>query len=271
MIPFSACLRSSLFLLAVLLPAMQLSPVQAATAGDSFISGNQAYMHKKYTAALKEYKITARQQGFSKSLLYNIGNCYAQLGETGRAVLAYEQALRIEHTDPDVRANLATVQKENGIYQENRPWWQRPADLLGADQWLMLLGSSFLLFSACLLLIALLKKNRLTPVFRVSACIALLTTLMTLPPTVQGYRHWKDAVILTKCRLKISPFAEADSTAAVKAGQIVHPRKSHYDFFLVSAPGGRKGWVNGKELGFIDKLEDVWKNSDNGPAQQDKD
>jgi tetratricopeptide (TPR) repeat protein len=237
----------------ILLPAILLLifPISVAQAEDAFMLGNHAYMHKDFTAAITYYQQTAATHGLSASLLYNMGNSYARLGKTGLAILAYEQALRLDHGNADIRSNLQTIRKKNGIYQQDQPLWQRLFDLLGTNQWLLLSGCSFFIFSCCLLLIAVLKKPGAGRIPWVLAICALLTTLLTLPPLTYGCLHWQDAVVLTKTRLKISPFAEAAPAAAIKEGQVVHPGKIYNDYILVAEFNGRKGWLPVKELGFL--------------------
>lgn len=225
-------------------------------AEDNFAQANQAYMKGDFTSALKDYQ-TAASHGLSASLLYNMGNCYARLEKTGQAVLAYRQALLFDHFDPDIRTNLETTLKENGIYLKDHPWWRRPADFLGADQWLLLSGASFSLFCACLLLIILGRKKGLTRILKLVAGGALMTTLLALPPAGYGYLHRQDGVVLIQTRLKISPFAEAAPTGAIKEGQIVHPLKTYKGFILVRDINGRKGWLSAQELGFIGHLKNT--------------
>ncbi|HHD64105.1 MAG TPA: hypothetical protein ENK96_07070, partial [Desulfobulbaceae bacterium] len=251
--PFHLRFKPHILLSAILLLIFPISVAQAEK--DTFMLGNQAYMHKDFTAAITYYQQTAATRGLSASLLYNMGNCYARLEKTGLTILAYEQALRLDHGNADIRSNLQTIRKKNGIYQQDKPWWQWLFDLLGTNQWLLLSGCSFFIFSCCLLLIAVLEKPGVGRIPKALAICALLTTLLTLPPLVYGYLHWQDAVVLTKTRLMISPFAEADPAGAIKEGQVAHPLKTYNDYILVTDFSGRKGWVPGKELGFLDDFE----------------
>lgn len=247
--PMRAVLPIMIFYLSFIL-------ISTAQAADSFELGNQSYMHNNFTQAIKYYQQTAAQRGFSPALLYNMGNCYAQLGRTGQAILAYEQALRLDHGDPNIRTNLASIRKKNGIYQQDQSWWRRTADFLGADQWLLLAGISFFLFCGCFLLIVLLQKPSIgTRLLKVVSISALLCALLSLPPALYGYLHWHDAVVLSRTRLKISPFTESATAGVLAEGRIVHPLKDYRDFILVRDKTGRKGWLAAGELGFIDRLE----------------
>ncbi len=246
-------IRPVLPILIFCLSFILISTVQAA---DSFELGNQAYMHNNFSQAIKYYQQTAAQRGFSSALLYNMGNSYAQLGRAGQAILAYEQALRLDHGDPDIRTNLASIRKKSGIYQQDQSWWRRTADFLGTDQWLLLATISFFSFCSCFLLIVLLQKPSITTrLLKVVSISALVIAVLSLPPALYGYLHWHDAVVLTRTRLKISPFAESATTGILAEGRIVHPLKNYRNFILVRDTTGRKGWLAAGELGFIDRLE----------------
>ena len=240
------------FLLAL---CLLLLPVSALQAADSFELGNQAYMRKDYAAAITYYRQAAKKRGFSASLLYNLGNSYARSGKIGPAILAYEQALRLTPTNPDIHTNLESIRKANGLYQPNQPWWRRAISILGADQWLLLAGISFALFSASLLMMTLVRQSWAIKGLKSVAVITSVCALLALPSALVGYRHWRDDVVLTSTRLKISPFAEAASTGAIQEGRIVTPVKTYKGFVLVQDINGRKGWLATRELGLIGQLD----------------
>lgn len=249
--------------LVVLLVVLIATTARTGRAEDTFELGNQAYAEGNFPAAVQNYLSTAATRGVSSSLLYNLANSYAATGKTGEAILAYEQALRLEHGNGDIRSSLAGIRKKAGLYSEDHPVWQRLLDLLGADQWLLLSGFSFFICSSCLLIRSLAGslinytqagKESIIRIARYGATGALITALFALPAAVYGYRNWGDAVVLTDTRLQISPFAAAASGGAIREGRIVRPVKKHNTYILVTDDSGRKGWLNRKELGFIKKL-----------------
>ncbi len=228
-----------------------LLPVSALQAADFFEQGNQAYMRKDYRAAITYYLQAAKKQGFSASLLYNLGNSYARSEKIGPAILAWEQALLLAPTNPDIHANIESIRKANGLYQPNQPWWRRVTTVLGADQWLLLAGISFIFFSSSLMLLVFVRTSWVIKTLKTVAVITLVSTLLALPLALLSYRHWQDGVVLTSTRLKISPFAEAASAGTIQEGQIVTPVKTYKDFVFVLDKKGRKGWLADRELGVI--------------------
>lgn len=82
-----------------------VSPATAVTAADA----DSAYNADNFRQAADIYREVIRVEGPSSKLFYNLGNSYYRLGEMGKAVIAYERALRLDPSDKDVRNNLAFV------------------------------------------------------------------------------------------------------------------------------------------------------------------
>ena len=82
-----------------------------AGAGARFREANEMYAAERYEEAAAVYEAII-EAGFSAAdVQYNLGNARYKLGESGRAVLAYERALRIDPGHDDARANLAYVRE----------------------------------------------------------------------------------------------------------------------------------------------------------------
>lgn len=248
--PLPRPFRQHFFLLILCLLFLP-SSLQAA---DYFDLGNQAYMRKDDAAAITYYRKAVKNRGFSAALLYNLGNCYARSGKTGPAVLAYEQALRLDPADPDIRTNLESIRKANGLYPPNQSWWRQVKNILGADQWLLLAVTGFALFSGSLLLLALVRQSWPQRALKTVAVMASACALLALPPALSSYQDWRDDIVLVPARLNISPFAKAASAGTIQAGRKVHPLKTYKNFILVRDTNGRKGWLPARELGPIEQL-----------------
>jgi len=245
----------------ILLVSLVTATAGTGRAEDTFELGNQAYSKGDFPTAERNYLETAAERGVSASLLYNLANTYAEMGKTGEATLAYEQALRLDHNNGDIRSNLSAIRKQNGLYREDRPLWQQYVDLLCANQWMMLCAVFFCIFSGCLLtrsladlLNGLSQKESIIRTARYSAGIALFATLVTLPAAIYSYQSWNDGVVLSDSRLLFSPFAAAASAGTIREGRVIRPLKDHNNFVLVRDTSGQKGWLDRKQLGFIREL-----------------
>lgn len=82
-----------------------------ALAVASFFNSNASdarnlYDKGEYAPAAEEYLKIAGSEGTSAQLYYNLANCYAQMGDTGRAMLYYSRAARLDPSDKQIRNNL---------------------------------------------------------------------------------------------------------------------------------------------------------------------
>jgi tetratricopeptide (TPR) repeat protein len=209
-----------------------------------FEQANIAYTRADYQQAVNLYLTVADKDGVSAPLLYNLANSYAAIGRTGHAVINYERALRLSPGDADIQANLDQVRGDAGLYRDDKPLYERLAELLEADQWLMLSGAAFLLLA-----ISTLGANLITRIppalLRLIIISSLLATMATLPLSIFRYRSWNDGVVVEQeARLLISPFPEAASAGMIKAGRLVRPGKTHGDYVLVRDETGRSGWLD---------------------------
>lgn len=70
---------------------------------------DSAYNAEHYTAAADLYREALTACGPNTTLYYNLGNTCFRLGQTGKAVLNYERALRVDPSNSDARDNLRFV------------------------------------------------------------------------------------------------------------------------------------------------------------------
>lgn len=240
-------------MVALITGTAQAKPAET-TSTDTFELGNQSYIAGEFSIALDHYQAAGRQKGFSASLLYNMGNTYAAMGQPGEAILSYKQALRIDPGNDGIQSSLTNLRKNQGLYREDQPIWQQIPNLLDGDQWMLISGCSFFLFSCGLLFMAFKTEKEGKRIPGIAATAALITFLTTLPFAFYQYQGWNDAVVLTESRLQISPFADAASIGTIKEGRVVRPGKTHNEYVLVTDPSGRKGWLSKDTLGKISEL-----------------
>ncbi len=80
--------------------------------GATYNEANALYKQKKYKEALQKYESIKSFSGDKEhKRLHNIGNSYAKLGKTDKAIKSYEDALSIEK-DADTKANLEYMKKK---------------------------------------------------------------------------------------------------------------------------------------------------------------
>ncbi len=183
----------------------------------------------------------APPQERSAELLANLAEHHAAAGETGLAVLHYERALLLAPGRAELRAGLRQLRHDKGLLY-NQPLLERLAELLGADQWLLLSGAAFALLGLTALAAGLLGRKRLPWACRCNAAL-LAAALLPLPAAWLRYQHWQDGVVLAEASLLLSPFAGAEPVGKVKEGELVRPAKEHGGYVLVQAESGGRGWL----------------------------
>lgn len=89
----------------LILPFLLLSAVLPAWAYDS-APAEKAYGEGNYELAAALYSEALLREGTSAGLLYDLGNCYYQLGKEADAMLCYERARRLDPSNTTIRGNL---------------------------------------------------------------------------------------------------------------------------------------------------------------------
>lgn len=71
-----------------------------------FEKGNKFYESKNYDSAVTYYEESLNQGIENSAIYYNLGNSYFRLKKSGKAILNYERARRLNPSDKDIESNL---------------------------------------------------------------------------------------------------------------------------------------------------------------------
>jgi tetratricopeptide (TPR) repeat protein len=208
----------------------------------SFEQGVVAYESGEYQRAIEIFE-TLSEKGVSAALLYNLANSYAQVDQTGMAILNFKRASYLKPGDPDIQGNLELLRKEKGLFQEEQNITQRFIGLLGINQWTMLAAGGVVCFAMVLLLPPSLLHLQ-TRWRRMWAVCCLLLSIVAGMGAYGRYLHYQDGVVVAPdARLQVSPFATAASTGMIQEGRLLTPLKIHNNYALVKDETGRSGWL----------------------------
>ncbi len=213
-----------------------------------FQKASSAYSSGDYGTAIEKFESLCKT-GLSAPLLYNLANSYAQNGQSGKAILNYERALRLAPGDSDIRGNLELMRKKLGLFQEEKSIYRRFAEFLSLNQWTALALCAFVIFAVVMLLpvsYGLRRTSRLT-----AAACCLFITGVSFFGAFGRYQHWYDGVVVVQdARLQVSPFESAASIGTIQEGRVVHMGKvkTHGNYFLVEDETGRSGWLAAKSF-----------------------
>ncbi len=214
-----------------------------------FQNAAAAYSRGDYQMAIQLFE-SLTGGGVSAPLYYNLANSYAQAGQSGRAILNYERALRLAPGDSDSRGNLELVRKNSGLFQEEQSFIQRFVSFIGLNQWLGLTATAFVLFWVVLLVPIFPSYKRTTRYGLAAACLVVIV-VATVGAAGQ-YQHWQDGVVVVSdARLRVSPFESAASIGTIQEGRMIHPERVHNNYVLVVDEAGRSGWLAAEAFEFI--------------------
>ncbi len=83
--------------------------VAAAAVASPAVAGDSLYNKEEFRNAAEAYEQSISEEGPDADTYYNLGNAYYRTGRTGKAVVAYERALRLQPAHEDARTNLGFV------------------------------------------------------------------------------------------------------------------------------------------------------------------
>ena len=70
---------------------------------------DSAYAADDFSLAASLYMEAMQTEGTSSELYYNLGNCWYRMDKPGKAIVAYERALRLDPSNKNARINLEFV------------------------------------------------------------------------------------------------------------------------------------------------------------------
>src|SRR5690606_6009960 len=109
----------------------------------------------------------------SASLLYNIGNAHARLGNAGAATLSYLRSLYLAPGDADAAGNLALLRKHFGIFPPEPSQGEHVIALLTISQWSLVSLAGLVIYCGFALLSLQKKVRRAVEVLMLLLCLLL--------------------------------------------------------------------------------------------------
>lgn len=207
---------------------------------------NQHYVEGSYDKAVAAYTRLIGQYGLSPELLHNLGNSYAGDNRYGSAVLHYLRGLRIDPGNDALKADLAKIREEVGLFDQPLPLYKRVVTLYDMNQWLT--GA---LVSYALLTLVLALRLRFGGGKAAVPLSLLLTAIICVCclAAYQQHHNWDGAIIVEPdTHLLLSPFASASSTGKLLPGTVVYSEKKHDGYNYVRDNRGRSGWIPSPSL-----------------------
>lgn len=221
-------------------------------------AGNRAYIDGNYEKAIEEYRAIIDGGEYSMKLYYNLANAYFKQGETGKAILYYNKALRIAPSQEDIRHNLALAEAQTKDRITAIPefflnrWLRTVRNAMSCTAWSILSILSLALILVFALLFLLASHIRWRKVgFYCAMCAVLLfitTTAFALSSRKDMLSHNEAIVLSSAISVKSSPDRSATDLFVLHEGTKVRILSEMDEWNEVVIADGKKGWVEAKNI-----------------------
>lgn len=241
-----------------------LLPVGVARAGAAenrlFGEANAAYTAGRYADARKTYEQIVERGLQSERLYYNLGNAYLRLGQHGRAIWAYEKALRLYPGLPEAEHNLQIAQElakqkvRDKIVGAKAPrFWTRTLErfsVAGATGWFL----AFWYLSFGLLFVVILLRPGVLRAMGIVLTVLVFLTCGFFGAVYQGRVDLEDrtreAIVLADTvDVREGPRGIATKAFEIHAGLKVEIAAREDRWWKIRLPNGLEGWVRADQLG----------------------
>ena len=230
----------------------------AASAAEqaSFTDANALYESGKFSEAAQAYEQCRAAGMDGADVLYNLGNCYAQQRQLGRALAAYRAARIVAPRDADVQFNIQQVAALRGEVPPPIP-----------RSWLSAVGGGLLdrctlsefavlallaLLACTVLAVAVLLRlgpvRRLTAALGACALLLLATGWATDAKHSRDYAHPPAFICAKQATLRSGPGEHFDVTGSLTDGTEVEVSGESGQWYELSLPEGRRAWVTRDDL-----------------------
>jgi len=182
-------------------------------------------------------------------LLYNLGNCYYQMGELPRSLVYFEQARRLAPRDTDIRENLNHVRRKLMLPEIGKT--NHPLDLLvnlrdqlRPDEWLLLLAAAWSV--AGILLAVRRRLGALGWILPLAVSIAIILICLTATLFQYSTNYSRDAALVVKRGVPVYILPSDSARQAdykLFAGESVKIVEKRQDDWLRVRTENTEGWI----------------------------
>lgn len=209
-----------------------------------FARGMDAYAHGKYSIAASDFAVLAAHEPRAPDAWANMGTAAYSAGDTARALVGWERALRLEPLATDVRDRLDLLSPS----VPSSPGFVPEIPLLPLAA-----------FAGALWVIAWLslawqarKRGAAAPPLRLATpVIAMLVALIFAGATLLLDRRINAtdlAIVARDAPLHVLPALGSDRGSTLRTGDIARVLEAEGAWARVAADGGREGWMDASAL-----------------------
>jgi len=235
----------------------QAAATETATMPRTQDEAKTAYDAGQFRQALDYYASKIDPRSVSPALLYNMGNCFYQLGDYPRALVCYERAKYLQPRDSDITGNLELTRRKLLLPQKYRV--ESPADFLAAardflrvDEWLVLCAFALTLVFVALGMFFRRTSNLWQWPFYAGIVIAVICSAALIAKVSADDPAREAVVIVRNTPLYSLPSAESGRVEQyLKPGTEVSVEENRMDWVRVRLENNDEGWVRGQNLALL--------------------
>lgn len=222
---------------------------QPRMAASLFAGAKEAYRVGDYTSAALLFREAALKQPASGTL-QNLGVAEWQRGQTGPAVLAWEQALWLKPFNPPVRENLRFARRVAQLESPELTWYEVVSSWLPVNWWVWLAGLSFWTAVAAATLPGILRLRK--AVWQQALAAAGMAVFLLSVPAHLGIesRSRLGFVLQKDAGLRLTPTEHSQLITRLPAGEAARVKRVHGRYLLIRTSRGQ-GWMDKQQFGLI--------------------
>lgn len=152
---------------------------------------DSAYAADDFSLAASLYMEAMQTEGTSSELYYNLGNCWYRMDKPGKAIVAYERALRLDPSNKNARINLEFVnskifdrQGERGSFLSNA--YDRAATIMSSNSWAVAAVAIFIALLGCIALYIFGSSIKMRKFGFFGGIVLLFATIISAILSVHG-------------------------------------------------------------------------------------
>jgi tetratricopeptide (TPR) repeat protein len=219
----------------------------------TFAQAALAYQNKDFQTSLQLFLQLENENILQADLYYNIGNCYFQLNQIGKAILYYKRCLKYEpgHEQAFKNVTLAlTLTKDKQTFEQEdflSGIWNRFLKMFSLNLLAMILIIIFSLIVTIINFIIIRYRNRekTAPMFFLFIFIFIFAFFLLVSKTQwDRFHNHKNAVLLAATEIGYSgPSEDFTRVFTIHEGMILEIEKADSDWTLIKLANGLGGWI----------------------------
>lgn len=226
-----------------------------------FNRATELYKKQNFEEAIKIYEKLIAEDKQAVSIYYNLGNCYYKNGNTAKAILNYERALKLKPGDEDALFNLKLaklkiIDKIDELPELFYKRWMHQLSLWfspsGWAIWLILCSIIIVLF-ACLYVFSI--EPRIKKTGFIAAVFFLLVAFFSWSLSEESYRHTtidKFGIIMNpSAYIKSSPADNNPDLFILHEGTKIQVLDEYENWMKIRIANGNEGWIKSGEISLI--------------------